>query len=114
MALPEGISSYPTLPQVTKPDIASSVPLLPLEFLKLLSPPCVSRLLVDSATLGGRPDGRLFGNLDSIDKDLFFSLLKVSARSAPSVVSSWMVLGSRKTLGKIPHFPLALVPDQHQ
>lgn len=49
----------------------------------------VSRLLKDSATLGGRTDGRLFKeNLANIEEDLFFSLVRVMARSAPSTLSS--------------------------
>ena len=52
--------------------------------------------------------------LDSFDDaDLAVSLLKRLARSL-LVAFSDTEFGSMNACGKIPHLPLALVPDQHQ
>lgn len=73
-------------------------------------------MLPTDAILGGRPFRADFRveNLDSIEPDRPFSLLKRLARSEPETDMSWMLVTSMNAWGKIPHLPLAFVPDQHQ
>lgn len=79
-------------------------------------PPPESLLPIESVTLGATLDGRpplRIMNPPSTFLGRRVSLLSRLARSVGSVVS-WIVLLSRCVCGKMPHFPLALVPDQHQ
>lgn len=55
-----------------------------------------------------------FEKMDITDPDLFFSLLKILARSEPVPLESRSESISMNALGKMPHLPLEFVPDQHQ
>lgn len=50
--------------------------------------------------------------LEMLNRNLLFSLLPMLDRSDAAI--SRTVLVSMKCCGKMPHFPLGLVPDQHQ
>lgn len=81
----------------------SPEPLDPLEAREALAknpaviPVFVSRLLVDSAMLAGRPEVLRVEILERIDIDLFLSLFKSFARLGPPVEGSCTVFVSKNT-----------------